>query len=346
MKPEDWIKNNRATFDSEYEALFAKQVLPLVEGLKWETVTVQHLFVDSDGRNRYCDFTIIESQSVRVAIEIDGYDKRGTGSGMTHTEFLDWQRRQASLASQGWYVLRFANRDVRDAPQLCAKHITTLLNRLRQAQGGHIEIVTIQPIESGPIDTQIIVASPQTREAHPKKKLNLGLIAGLFCLGTFALWQTYDTSDLQGIGIRAVQPADQTNIAPKSTPLNALRATRVYGALDCKNPQDWAIARQKIGQVVTVIGPLLDTRPRSDITGSPLWMDVGKQFPEKNRLTVVVWGQNWNKFDMRELDVESWVQNFSNGQKNIPICIKGKVTEYKGIPQIELTTPDQIRIGL
>ena len=343
MKPEDWIKNNRATFDSEYEVLFAKQVLPLVEGLKWETVTVQHPFVDSDGRNRYCDFTIIESQTVRVAIEIDGYDKRGTGSGMTHTDFLDWQRRQASLASQGWYVLRFANRDVRDAPQLCAKHITSLLDRLRQAQSGRIEIVTIQPTESVPVAAPTIVASPQLREAHPKKKFNFGLISGLCCLGIFALWQSNDTSNLRwlGIGTNVVHSAERIDIAPIDA-----RARPMYGALDCKNPENWATAKYKIGQVVTVIGPLLDTRPRPDITGSPLWMDVGQQYPERNRLTVVVWGQNWNKFDMRELNADFWSQTVADGLGNASICITGKVTEYKGIPQIELTTPDQIRIGL
>lgn len=329
MKSEDWIKNNRATFDSEYEALFAKQVLPLVDGLKWETVTAQYPFVDSDGRNRYCDFTIIESQSVRVAIEIDGYDKRGTGSGMTHSEFLDWQRRQASLASQGWHVLRFANRDVRDEPQMCAKHIASLLTRLRQAQTGRTEIVTIQSTESALVTASTPAQIPQTPEVAPKKKYKFGLIAGLICLSVFAFWQTN--------GLEFLQDFDAGNRSITS---------RFYGSLDCKNPQDWTTAKNKVGHVVTVIGPLLGARSRPDITGSPLWIDVGKPFPERDRLTVVLWGQNWNKFDMRELDVDTWSQTDAEGLRAVSICITGRVSEYKGAPQIELSTPDQIRIAL
>jgi hypothetical protein len=327
MKSEDWIKDNRATFDSEYEALFAKKVLPLVDGLKWETVTAQYPFVDSDGRNRYCDFTIIESQSVRVAIEIDGYDKRGTGSGMTHSEFLDWQRRQASLASRGWHVLRFANRDVRDEPRMCAKHITNLLRRLRQAQTGRIEIVTFQSTESELIAAPTPLQMPQTPEVAPKQKNKFGLIVGLICLAATALWQINDFELHQDLDVRK-----------KST------TSRIYGTLDCKNPQDWTAAKNNVGHVVTVRGPLLDTRPRPDITGSPLWIDIGKQFPEKNRLTIVVWGQNWPKFDMSELDLDTWRETNTKSFRGVSFCITGRVSEYKGAPQIELSTPDQIRI--
>lgn len=140
----EWVELNREKLGSKYEILFATRVLPLVQGLQSDNVIAQHSFVDTDGKKRYCDFTIVESEVVRVAIEIDGYDKRGNGTGMSHEDFLDWQRRQASLASQGWHVLRFANRDVRDHPGRCADYISRLLNRLRQAQTGRVEIVTIQ----------------------------------------------------------------------------------------------------------------------------------------------------------------------------------------------------------
>ncbi len=43
------------------------------------------------------------------------------------SDFLDWQRRQASLVAQGWRVIRFANVDVRDNALRCAELLGLLL---------------------------------------------------------------------------------------------------------------------------------------------------------------------------------------------------------------------------
>ncbi len=131
MNLNEWLETNRPKFGSDYEILFAENVLPLVAALSLDSIAVQYPFQDMDKKQRYCDFVILENDDVRIAIEIDGYDKRGTGMGMSHSEFIDWQRRQSALTSQGWYVLRFANTDVRDNPQHCAEHISLLLKRSR-----------------------------------------------------------------------------------------------------------------------------------------------------------------------------------------------------------------------
>lgn len=131
MNLNDWIEKNRPNFGSEYETLFAETVLPLVPELNFDAISAQYSFHDRDGRQRYCDFVIHEDNNVRISIEIDGYDKRGTGEGMSHADFVDWQRRQASLTALGWYVLRFANQDVRDNPKPCAEHISLLVKYLR-----------------------------------------------------------------------------------------------------------------------------------------------------------------------------------------------------------------------
>jgi len=123
----EWIEANKPSFGSHYEVLFAESVLPLTSAIGFDDITIQYPFRDIDRKQRYCDFVISENEDVRIAIEIDGYDKRGTGSGMTHSDFIDWQRRHAALTSQGWYVLRFANRDVRDQPERCAEHINLIL---------------------------------------------------------------------------------------------------------------------------------------------------------------------------------------------------------------------------
>ena len=126
---------------SPYEKTFAEIVLPLVAAIKWESVSEQYKFTDSDGKNRFCDFVIQEDNDVRIAIEIDGFDKMSRGTGMIKSEFIDWQRRQASLTSQGWYVLRFANSDVMNEPGRCAEHISLMLKKER-SKSSNIKLST------------------------------------------------------------------------------------------------------------------------------------------------------------------------------------------------------------
>jgi len=369
-----WVAANRHVFGSEYEILFASQVLPLVEGLRCDAVTAQYHFVDSDGKNRYCDFIIIESEAVRIAIEIDGYDKRGTGTGMSHDEFLDWQRRQASLASQGWHVLRFANRDVRDEPARCAEHISRLLKRLRHAQFGLGETAAVQSQRPEFVLVPTRVEKSKSTEFPIKKIYKLLPIITVGLLVGFALWQKNNIIDQEG-AVAATRVTE--SILPNALPSKYLSGTGhstytqsptssssttvppstvqgrndakseepLYGTLDCVNPMDWSVAKQHIGRVVIVTGPLLAAKQRPDVAGSPMWLDIGGIYPSRNRLNVVVWGKNWPKFKVQEADKGYWFKIDYEKLGHASICIKGMVAEYKGVPQIELQDPSQVRIG-
>ena len=395
MNFSNWVERHRDKLGSEYEIIFAEQVLPLVEGLQCDVVTPQYAFVDSDGKNRYCDFIIIESEAVRVAIEIDGYDKRGTGTGMSYADFLDWQRRQASLASQGWPVLLFANREVSDEPLRCARHISRLLNRLRQAQTGRVEIITTQSKPQGGIAVPAKVENAKL-SAHPeilplsaperlesavasrtvklpvehlpevptKRNHKLLLMVALTVLVALVLWQNSPTVATQVALSNSpppryvptdalpayASPARTSTLAGTPVPValvgsNAGSGKPSYGTLNCRNPLDWSFAKKYIGQVVTVIGPLVATKPMPNVTGSPMWLDVGNLYPSRSRLTVVVWGKHWSKFDARQLNAKYWSETIFDEVGYASICITGKVSEYKGVPQIELQDPSQFKIA-
>lgn len=131
MSPQDWLKNNLDKLGSSFEEMFFRNVLSRIP-FDFNSLIAQFRFKDFDGKTRYCDFVYQEGASIRIAIEVDGYDKRGTGTGMSQTDFVDWQRRQAALTAQGWYVLRFANTDVRDFPERCKQNIEFLLRKERQ----------------------------------------------------------------------------------------------------------------------------------------------------------------------------------------------------------------------
>jgi hypothetical protein len=110
-----------AVAKTPYELLFATQVLSAIEDLiDFSYLLPQHSFADAQGRQRRIDFALTEPNGVRVAIEIDGYDKTGSGGGMTPREFEDWLFREASLASLGWRVIRFPNSMVKKNSTQCA----------------------------------------------------------------------------------------------------------------------------------------------------------------------------------------------------------------------------------
>lgn len=330
MNIDDWVAKNRSVFETEYELLFSRTVLPLVDGLQFTTVQAQYPFVDREGKKRYCDFAIIESEMVQLALEVDGYDKRGTGAGMSREDFVDWQRRQASLASQGWHVLRFANVDVRDRPQQCADHISDLLKRLRQVERG-------RPVarERGGLPS---VGTSGSAAMGPVKRSVKGSIFLVF-FSAFAF-----AGLMNAIGDPANPVSAPSKVSNALT--SAVSVSEGYGALACENPIDWSQARKFIGTVVTIKGPLLATTARHDIAGGPIWLDVGGVFPSRERLNVVVWRSNWDKFDARKLSAEYWHTILGDEMEYASICVKGRIDEYRGVPQIELRGIHQLKIFL
>jgi hypothetical protein len=77
------------------------------------------------------DFAIVEEPFTHIALEVDGYDKSGTGNGMTRAEFAAWVARQAELTSQRWQVLRFANSQFMRDPVGSARFIELTLRETR-----------------------------------------------------------------------------------------------------------------------------------------------------------------------------------------------------------------------
>lgn len=119
MTPEEFIRLNLQNFGSPYEKLFVERVVAHT-GVDLSLVTCQTSFL-CDGKNRRCDFTF--EDGIRIAIEVDGYDKTGRGDGMTRAEFVYWLHKQNCLQEQGWTVLRFANAQVMRQPKRCARNI-------------------------------------------------------------------------------------------------------------------------------------------------------------------------------------------------------------------------------
>ncbi len=114
------------------ERKFAEDVLGAVEDLNLESVSCQTSFQDAKGVPRRIDFTIEEGKHVRIAIEVDGWDKKGTKSGPTKGDWISDRERKLSITAHGYDLIEFPNALVRTKPTNCARLIELKLRTERR----------------------------------------------------------------------------------------------------------------------------------------------------------------------------------------------------------------------
>ena len=111
-------------------------------------------------------------------------------------------------------------------------------------------------------------------------------------------------------------------------------ASSAWGAsTTCKNAIAWQSARKAVGTYATIKGRVAGTKYASWSNGSPTFVDVGVAYPSSRRFTIVIWGENRARFGAPEAKYRNHV-----------LCIRGLVTSYNGVPEIEATSPGQISI--
>lgn len=321
MTPEKWYAQNHHLFDSQFEHIFFDTVLIRIPGLDFSNLQAQMPFRDDDGKQRYCDFAIREGTEVRIAIEVDGYDKRGTGQGMSHDDFIDWQRRQAALTAQGWHVLRFANRDVCNEAGRCIRNVKSLLESLRKKEASRSagstpnKTSTTTKATNGSAHKALKAKTKkvQRQKKHAQRKLkkigfSLGVLAIAF-LGFHFYGQTWLESQLQSF-----LPVSAESPCPDAVP--------------------WSSIRNYMGQTVTTTGPVKRVTYKPDVNGSPTWIEVGARFPDPDRLTLLIWGEDRPAFESK----------ISQPIVGDTACATGEVSEYRGDVQIQLKDIEQITL--
>jgi len=91
-------------------------------------------------------------------------------------------------------------------------------------------------------------------------------------------------------------------------------------------------AKNHIGERTTVYGTVVDTHYASGSSGEPTFLNMCYSYPNPNRFTVVIWGENRGKFPQPPED-------YYDGKT---IYVSGLIVPYDGAAEIEVTSPDQI----
>lgn len=109
-----------------HEWAFAQDVIMEVPGLKPSDVIPQYSFFGNDGIERHIDYAILAGD-LKIAIEVEGWDKSNKGHGKTKTEHDEFNRRIQSLTTQGWRVLPVTNAQHHQEPAYYQHQIRLML---------------------------------------------------------------------------------------------------------------------------------------------------------------------------------------------------------------------------
>jgi DNA/RNA endonuclease YhcR with UshA esterase domain len=94
----------------------------------------------------------------------------------------------------------------------------------------------------------------------------------------------------------------------------------------------WNEAGSHIGEAATIEGPVIAAVYANTSNGEPTFLNVGRDYPDPDRFTVVIWGADRGNFEPAPEDQYS-------GQT---VRVTGTVVDYQGLPQIEVATPSDI----
>ena len=93
-----------------------------------------------------------------------------------------------------------------------------------------------------------------------------------------------------------------------------------------------AEAKNHVGEAATVCGRVASAHFAEKAKGLPTFMSLDMPYP-KQIFTIVIWGTDRLKFGNPERTYR---------HKNV--CVSGKITIHREIPEIVITTPGQIKI--
>ena len=96
----------------------------------------------------------------------------------------------------------------------------------------------------------------------------------------------------------------------------------------------WYQAKRYAGLTKTVKGPVKGTSYESSESGRPTFLNIGKNYPNRSRFTVVIWGKYRSAFSSRP-------EVFYRGKT---VLATGKIAMYKGSAQMFIRSPSELLV--
>jgi len=131
------------------------------------------------------------------------------------------------------------------------------------------------------------------------------------------------------------QTGEIFDVSPNSLeePVKQTQATKEIIEPDLETIQ-WDEAYQYLDQYINVCGPVVDSYFAASTDGQPTFLNLGREYPDPDRFTVLIWGSNLESFSFNP-------DEFYFGKS---ICVEGKIVEYDGMYEIVVRRPEQIEV--
>ena len=91
-----------------------------------------------------------------------------------------------------------------------------------------------------------------------------------------------------------------------------------------------AEAKDHVGETRTVCGKVASTHYASGSKGQPTFLNLDEPYPKED-FTILIWGSDRTKFGTPETKY-----------KDARVCVTGKITSFRGKPEVIATEPSQI----
>ena len=106
-------------------------------------------------------------------------------------------------------------------------------------------------------------------------------------------------------------------------------------AAACPDAISWRDARAHVGEHVTVRGRVAGTLHAQDVDGQPTFLNLGSDYPDPERVTVVIWGRTAAAFPARRKACTPAGRSARPGRSKL----------YEGVPELEVSASTQIEIA-
>ncbi len=93
-----------------------------------------------------------------------------------------------------------------------------------------------------------------------------------------------------------------------------------------------AEAKDHIGDRATVCGKVASSHYAKSSKGEPMFLNLDEPYP-KEIFTILIWGSDRGKFGTPESEY-----------RGLRVCVTGKITTYRGVPEIVASERTQIEI--
>lgn len=90
-------------------------------------------------------------------------------------------------------------------------------------------------------------------------------------------------------------------------------------------------AKKHVGERATVCGKVVSPRYSRRSRGQPTFLNLDKPYPNQI-FTILIWGRDRAKFGIPE-----------KRYRDKRVCVTGEITSYRGVPEIVVSDPAQLR---